>query len=226
MTGRRRPVSNTKVFSQVVNGAKTVTEAAVPGWELTSIDCNDGNPTVDVDQASRRSTSATTNTSRVRSRTRSSARSSSRSRRCPTARPELHLRHGLRCQLQLTTARRTTSAPCSPATTPRPRTTRRAWDLQRDTCSDGSDPDSIDLAFNETVTCTFNNRQRGTITIVKDAIPDEPQDFAFTTTGAGLARSASTTMATPATTCPTRRCSRTWSRAPTASPRPTRSSGS
>ena len=37
----------------------------------------------------------------------------------------------------------------------------------------------------ETVTCTFTNRKRGQITVVKDAVPDDPQDFAFTA-GGGL----------------------------------------
>jgi uncharacterized repeat protein (TIGR01451 family)/fimbrial isopeptide formation D2 family protein len=38
----------------------------------------------------------------------------------------------------------------------------------------------------ETVTCVFTNVQRGTITIIKNAQPDSDQDFAFTTSGAGL----------------------------------------
>ena len=37
----------------------------------------------------------------------------------------------------------------------------------------------------ETVTCTFTNRKRGQIVVVKDATPDDPQDFAFTA-GGGL----------------------------------------
>ena len=42
---------------------------------------------------------------------------------------------------------------------------------------------SIDLDADETVTCTFENTQLGNIVIVKDTVPDHPQDFAFTTTG-------------------------------------------
>jgi uncharacterized repeat protein (TIGR01451 family) len=38
----------------------------------------------------------------------------------------------------------------------------------------------------ETVKCTFTNVQRGTITIIKNAIPDDAQDFTFSTTGSGL----------------------------------------
>ncbi len=37
----------------------------------------------------------------------------------------------------------------------------------------------------ENVTCTFTNHKRGRIVVVKDATPDDPQDFTFTT-GGGL----------------------------------------
>lgn len=39
---------------------------------------------------------------------------------------------------------------------------------------------TIQLAAGEEVTCTFVNEQRGTVRVVKDTDPDEPQDFAFT----------------------------------------------
>jgi len=51
---------------------------------------------------------------------------------------------------------------------------------------------SIALAADANVVCTFINTQQvvqaqlGSITIVKDAQPNAPQDFAFTTTGTGL----------------------------------------
>ena len=47
------------------------------------------------------------------------------------------------------------------------------------TCSDGSSPASISLAAGETVTCTFNNVKDGTIVIIKDAVPNNAQDFSF-----------------------------------------------
>ena len=47
---------------------------------------------------------------------------------------------------------------------------------------------TFELDPGETVTCVFTNVQAGTITIIKDAQPDSDQDFAFTTTGAGLIR--------------------------------------
>ena len=45
---------------------------------------------------------------------------------------------------------------------------------------------TIVLAAGANVTCTFTNTKLGTLTIVKDAQPDDPQDFTFTTVGAGL----------------------------------------
>ncbi|MDP2723342.1 MAG: hypothetical protein Q8O72_11340, partial [Bacteroidales bacterium] len=60
------------------------------------------------------------------------------------------------------------------------------WDLTSATCTgddDGIDPASIQLDDGEEVTCTFTNTKRGTITIVKDAQPNDCQDFAFTFTG-------------------------------------------
>ncbi len=67
------------------------------------------------------------------------------------------------------------------------------WDLGAIRCDDANSTGSVgtrtatfNLEPGETVTCVFTNVQRGTITIIKDAIPDDPQDFGFTATGSGL----------------------------------------
>ena len=44
---------------------------------------------------------------------------------------------------------------------------------------------NIDVAPGEIVTCTFTNRKRGRIVVVKDATPNDAQDFSFTA-GGGL----------------------------------------
>ena len=59
------------------------------------------------------------------------------------------------------------------------------WDQTSAGCNDGSPPSNIDLAPGETVTCTFTNRKRGAIVVVKDSQPNDPQDFSFTA-GGGL----------------------------------------
>lgn len=72
------------------------------------------------------------------------------------------------------------------------------WTLSSLTCSTGGTADvasataDITLAMGADVTCTFVNTQQsvqpttGTITILKNALPDDAQDFAFTTSGTGL----------------------------------------
>jgi hypothetical protein len=72
------------------------------------------------------------------------------------------------------------------------------WDLTSITCSAGGTADmanrtaNITLAEGANVTCTFVNMlqgqqaQTGSITILKNAVPDNAQDFAFTTIGTGL----------------------------------------
>src|SRR4029079_14450183 len=53
------------------------------------------------------------------------------------------------------------------------------------TCSDGSPVGNISVSPNETVTCTFTNNKNAQVVIVKDAQPNDPQDFSFTA-GGGL----------------------------------------
>ncbi|MEM7115242.1 MAG: 6-bladed beta-propeller [Chloroflexota bacterium] len=57
------------------------------------------------------------------------------------------------------------------------------------TCSDPSNNSSgaghtaaINASDAETASCTFTNTEAGTITIIKDTVPDSPQDFSFTST--------------------------------------------
>ena len=52
-------------------------------------------------------------------------------------------------------------------------------------CDDGSPVSNIAVSAGETVTCSFTNHKRGQVVVVKDATPDDPQDFSFTA-GGGL----------------------------------------
>ncbi|MDO8616206.1 MAG: hypothetical protein Q7T33_10825, partial [Dehalococcoidia bacterium] len=65
------------------------------------------------------------------------------------------------------------------------------WNLTALVCTDpttnstvnlGTRTASIDLAAGESVSCTFTNTKDGTITIIKDAVPDDAQDFSFSGT--------------------------------------------
>jgi hypothetical protein len=53
------------------------------------------------------------------------------------------------------------------------------WDLTNTSCSDGSPVTAISLQANETVTCTFYNRQRATISVSK-TLTNGPSDTVFT----------------------------------------------
>lgn len=45
---------------------------------------------------------------------------------------------------------------------------------------------TITMPVGSGVNCTYANTKQGSITIIKDAVPNDAQDFAFTTTGTGL----------------------------------------
>ena len=66
------------------------------------------------------------------------------------------------------------------------------WTLTNLVCSQGTTDiptrtASVTLAAGDAVTCTYTNTKDATLTIVKNAVPDDAQDFAFTTTGTGPA---------------------------------------
>ena len=67
------------------------------------------------------------------------------------------------------------------------------WTLANISCSPSANTSSsgttltVNLTAGATVVCTFiNTQQSATLTIVKDAQPNDPQDFHFTTQGTGL----------------------------------------
>jgi uncharacterized repeat protein (TIGR01451 family) len=69
------------------------------------------------------------------------------------------------------------------------------WSLTNLACTGAGADSSTDLATRkatldidagETVVCTFTNTKDATLTVVKDAQPNDAQDFAFTTTGSQL----------------------------------------
>jgi plastocyanin len=45
---------------------------------------------------------------------------------------------------------------------------------------------TLDVDAGESITCTYTNKQDATVTIIKNAVPDDPQDFGYTVSGAGL----------------------------------------
>lgn len=72
------------------------------------------------------------------------------------------------------------SGSLSPGTYSVSETVPAGWDLTSAKCSDGSLPSAISLQAGETVTCTFTNTKRGSITVVKQTDPENSEvDFPF-----------------------------------------------
>ena len=86
-----------------------------------------------------------------------------------------------------------TSDPLEPGTYSIEEVGLAGWDLDPDntSCSDDSDPSSIDLSAGESVTCTFTNVKRGQITLIKNTESGDAT-FGFTHAIPGLDSSLTT----------------------------------
>ena len=194
---RRRPNRRAvrhQDFELVVPGTYTVTEAAEAGWKLTDLDCDDGNPTVNVDtgvgdhqgrQQRTRHLHIHVNTKLgkiiVEKQTDPDGASGSF---IFTGDVAGSIGDGGTLELDNLLPGTYTSTETDPAP---------PFDLGAITCDDSnSDGDlatrtaTFDLAAGETIKCTFLNVKRGSITIIKDAQPNDAQDFVFTRPGAGF----------------------------------------
>ena len=175
-------LSNTRVFTEVNPGQYTVTEAAVPNWQLTGLSCNDGNSTVNLGTRTATinvepvedvvCTFTNTRYGRIIVEKQTLPDGSSQSFEFdPSWGPNFNLTDGQQNNSGLLAPGMYSVAEVNlPA----------GWDLTSATCSDGSPVNAIDLALNETVTCVFTNRQDGRIITAKETLPDgSPQSFEF-----------------------------------------------
>ena len=186
-------LSDTKVFPVVVPGTYTVTEAALGGWKLTDLDCSDDDSTVDTTArtativvGNNESVTCTfTNTKLgkiiVEKQTIPDGSAGSFSFTGDVAGS---IGDGGQLVLDGLLPGTYTSTETAPAL---------PFDLGSIACDDANSTGDVAtrtatfrLAAGETITCTFTNVKRGTITIIKNAVPNVPQDFGFTTTGSGL----------------------------------------
>ena len=176
-------LSTTQVIENVKPGQYTVTESAVSNWALTDITCDDddstgvlGTRTATINVAPVESVTCTfTNTryGRILVDKVTNPGGSSQSF-------EFDPSYGANFFLT-DAATPNDSGLLAPGTYSVAETNIPAgWDLTGATCSDGSPVDAISLALNETVTCTFTNRQDGKIIVDKVTDPSgSSQSFEF-----------------------------------------------
>ena len=184
-------LSNTRTFADVAPGTGYSLAETVPaGWEQTSATCSDGSPVVEHRRGRGRDGHLHVHQPQAGIDSRRQGRRSPTTRRTSTSRRAAGCRPA---SFQLdddsdgTLSNTRTFADVSPGSSyslardaSRPAGNRRA----RPAATAARCPASTWHA-GETVTCTFTNRKLGQITVVKDAIPNDAQDFSFTA-GGGL----------------------------------------
>jgi LPXTG-motif cell wall-anchored protein len=160
----------------IVPGTYAVTETVPAGWDLTSATCSDGSDPASIDLAAGETVTCTfTNTKRGQIIVDKVTNPSGDPQAFTFTGPS-----GIDGEPIADTDPPLESDLIVPGTYTVAEIPVAGWDLTSATCSDGSDPGSIDLAAGETVTCTFTNTKRATITIVKETIPaDTDQLFEF-----------------------------------------------
>jgi uncharacterized repeat protein (TIGR01451 family) len=171
------------ISASVAPGQYVSTEAAKPGWALTSVTCDDANSSGSVENrqatfevaAGEVVTCTFTNTKAgkilVEKQTDPDGASQT------FAFDASYDANGF----SLADGQSNDSGDLDPGTYSVSENVPGGWQLQSATCSDDSSADAIDLAAGETVTCTFTNRLlRGQIVVEKQTNPNgDPQSFPF-----------------------------------------------
>jgi plastocyanin len=186
-------LSNTRTFDDVAPGSGySVSESVPTGWDQTAATCDDGSPVSNIDVSAGETVTCTfTNRKRGEIVVVKDAQ--------PNGPQDFDFTAGgglspSSFQLDddadgtLSNARTFSNVvPGSGYTVSE--TLPTGWEQTGATCDDGSPLSNIDVSAGETVTCTFTNQPSGTIVVVKDSLPDDPQDFDFTA-GGGLSPSS------------------------------------
>jgi uncharacterized repeat protein (TIGR01451 family) len=167
------------ISADVSPGTYTSTEAAKNGWALTSIACDDANSTGDV--AARTATFRASPGETVTCTFTNERRAGSivvQKQTHPDGHPESfdfdasYDANGF----SLSDGEQNDSGALLPGTYAVSENVPAGWSLTSATCSDGSDPDAIELSAGENVTCVFENTLvpllgRGEIDVQKSASP-------------------------------------------------------
>lgn len=161
---------------EVVPGSYSVSETGIAGWDLTSATCDQGETPASLDVEPGETVTCTFNNQKdsiiiVEKQTLPDGNSQSFS-----------FTSSYSQGFSLTDGQQNNSGDLNPGIYSVSETVPQGWNQSGVTCSDGSQPDAINLAAGETVTCVFTNTKRGTLNIVKNTIGDNGT-FNFTGTG-------------------------------------------
>ncbi|TAK02023.1 MAG: hypothetical protein EPO36_03545 [Chloroflexota bacterium] len=180
-------LSNSITFNQVDPGSYDVSELNIPvNWELTGLTCDDGSSdtpsTVDLGTAT-----ATINVDPVEdvtctfTNTRYGRIVVVKQTTPDGASQSFEFDPSWGSNFNLTDGQSNDSGFLAPGTyTVSEVNIPAGWDLTGATCDQGETVDDIDLGLNETVTCTFNNRQDGNILVDKITDPSGSEtEFEF-----------------------------------------------
>jgi uncharacterized repeat protein (TIGR01451 family) len=179
--------SNTQAFNNLVPGTYSVTESATSGWDMTSLSC--GNATgvtitgsqVSVNLTAGQNVTCTyTNTKKghlivgkttlpAGDTTSFGITASSSTGGTITGSTTGSITDATDKDYEVT-----------PGTYSVAETATAGWSKTGDTCQ------NVVVAAGATVHCTITNTKLAKLKIIKDAVPNSSQDFAFTTTGSGL----------------------------------------
>ena len=182
-------LSNTRTFASVpVGSGYSVAQSVPAGWDISSATCNDGSPITNINVASAEIVTCTfTNRKRgsitvVKDATPDDAQDFSFTAGGGLSPATFQLDNDADATLS-NTRTFTNLVPGSGFSVSE--TVPSGWHQASATCDDGSPVSNVALSAGENVTCTFTNQRRGSIVVVKNATPDDPQDFSFTA-GGGL----------------------------------------
>ena len=182
-------LTNTRTFANVVPaGGYTLAETVPTGWDQTSATCNDGSPVTNVNVSAGEIVTCTfANRKRGRINLTMDAQPDDPQDFAFTAGGGLTPgSFSLDDDADGTLSNTRSFIDVVPGSGfSLAQTVPSGWDQTGATCDDGSPVSNINVAAGEIVNCTFTNRKRAQLTVVKDAVPDDPQDFAFTA-GGGL----------------------------------------
>lgn len=159
-------------------GTYSVSENAVSGWTLTSSGCSDGSAAASISLSAGETVTCTFNNRQLgrilvtkQTLPDGSAQNFTFTRNYG---PDFTLSDGQTNDSGFT---------LDPGTYSVSENVPNGWTLTDTLCSDDSAPGSISLAAGETVSCTFENTQEGSITILEDSVDNDPQVFGFSATG-------------------------------------------